>query len=331
GTKMPTLAELNNATNVVALSTPIVEPILGPASTEGLMRRFGDHYDTSVNSHLYRFIIAVCGEAGGNALKKELLIPRLQQLLSSTYFTNLDQMYGAGLGLPRLSYEIYHLDPGNDMLTSGQWQEVKAKDAAYRERCLTWMKALLEGPTPRGLALAAEAAIGVEADIFEQYQYIDNQASDNPFSMTNLGQTNSRREFVVMPRAPDLTEKEKRDITRQVDRLRPVNTVSTIFSGDYLRNEQPVNRIASTSDAFYVQKFVTGNPSVDWPAVDLSNGFWIGTQETEAPTFAFMDRQESVTYLSVYNVTASSEMIGLFNKTQQGLFENLSGTDPFFD
>lgn len=36
------------------------------------------------------------------------------------------------------------------------------------------MRAIIEGPTPRGIALAAEAACGIECDIYENYNYIDN-------------------------------------------------------------------------------------------------------------------------------------------------------------
>jgi hypothetical protein len=36
------------------------------------------------------------------------------------------------------------------------------------------MRAIIEGPTPRGIALAAEAACGIECDVYENYNYIDN-------------------------------------------------------------------------------------------------------------------------------------------------------------
>lgn len=42
-----------------------------------------------------------------------------------------------------------------------------------------------------------------------------------------------------------------------------------------------------------------------------------------------MDRQESATYISVKNVTASSEHIGQFNAFQKSLFSFLDNTDNY--
>ena len=36
------------------------------------------------------------------------------------------------------------------------------------------MRAIIEGPTPRGIAMAAEAASGIECDIYENYRFIDH-------------------------------------------------------------------------------------------------------------------------------------------------------------
>lgn len=320
---MATIADIRAAgTTIDTNPIPIYEPLSAPSTFNQYLVRFGDDYNTTSDSHLYKLISALCGDAGVGSIKKQLLLPRLQSQLAATHFNDLDRLYGDTLALPRLSVEIYSVDPATMMMTQAQWQDVLAKDASYRSRCLTWMRAIIEGPSIAGLKLAAEAAVGVECDIFEQYKYLNNTTG-----ITNIGQTMSRSEFVIIPRMPALTEQEKRRIMKMVDKLRPQNAISTIYDGDYVRLERPVIDIGSTSDRFYVERLVTGRSDVSWPTVDLAKGYWVEPGiEKEAPTFAFMDRQEAVTYLSITSVVASSEHVGLFNQEQQSLFSHLSDT-----
>lgn len=324
---MATIADIRAAgTTITTQPIPIYEPLNAPEVFNQYLTRFGDEYDVSKDSHLYKFISALCGDSGAGAVKKQLLLSRLQTQLEGTVFTNLDRLYGDALALPRLSTEIYTVDANSMMLTVDEWADILAKDSSYRARCLTWMRALIEGPSPRGMALAAEAATGVECDVFEQYVYLDTLHM-SVTSIPNIGQTNSRSEFIIIPREPSLTEQEKRRVMKMVDKLRPQNTLPTVYDGDYVRLERPAIDVASSSDGFYVQRLVTGRSDVNWPDVDLTQGYWIEAGvEKEAPTFAFMNRQESVTYLSIVNVSASSEHVGLFNKQQQQLFVNLTDT-----
>src|SRR5437868_6439967 len=182
---MPTLSDLGNGQiGLVLDDNSILEPLNEPSALRTQLYRFGDHYDLSVDSHLFRFMTALAGDGGAGQLKKEMLFPKLQQRLESTYFRDLDRLYGSPLGLPRLSDEIYTVDPHNDALTQDEWRDVKSRDALYRNRCLTWMRALIAGPTLKGIKLAAEAALGVECDVVEQFQYLDNQDSDDPLTLT---------------------------------------------------------------------------------------------------------------------------------------------------
>jgi hypothetical protein len=268
---------------------------------------------------LFRYLAALCGEAGAGSLKKELLLPRLALQLENTQFLNLDRLYGDALALPRLSTEVYTVDPENQILTQAQWDDVKAKDATYRERCLLWMRAIFEGPTPRGLELAAEAALGTECDVFEQYRYLDNPG------ITNYGVFNSRNEFIIIPRTNTITDRERRRLRRLIDKIKPSNTVSTVFLGSAVRTARVINGVASSSNKFYVKRLVTGRTDVTWPAADPNAGTWVvAGVANEAPVFAFMDRQEAVTYIDVASVTSSSSHTGSFNAQQQSLFSNLA-------
>src|SRR6476469_3895348 len=172
---MATISEIRSAgTDILLTPRPIYEPINAPESLRNKLLRFGDNYDLSTGSHLFRFLIALCGEAGAGSIKRELLYPKLQNMLESTNFTDLDRLYGDPLALPRISSEIYNLDPKSVAMTQAEWQDVLIKDSQYRSRCLVWMRAIIEGPTPRGIALAAEAACGIECDVIERYQYLEN-------------------------------------------------------------------------------------------------------------------------------------------------------------
>jgi hypothetical protein len=329
---MATVADIRTTgSQITTQSVPLYEALDNRVNLDSLLGRFGEHYNISKDSHIYKLLSAICGDFASGGYHKQLVYPRLQQQLESTHFNDLDRIYGGILGLPRLREETYSINPKNDIMTQDDWVEVQAKDAAYRARCLTWMRALNEGGSVAGMQLAASAACGVECDVFERYVYLDNQISDNGQIILNIGQTNSRNEFVIIPREPDLSEQDKRRIMKMLDRVRPVNTISSVYDGDYIRLERPVADIHATSERFYVKRLVTGNPNIIWPDVDPALGYWIEPNiEKEAPTFAFMDRQEAVTYLDIFSAQASSEHVGAFNPMQKSLFTHLGDINPDF-
>lgn len=306
----------------------ILEPLTAPTSLREKLGRFEENYDLSTSSHLYRLLAALCGGAGAGSLKRELLYPTLQSALESTYFNDLDRLYGNPLALPRLSEEVYAIDPRNEVMTQTEWRLIQSRDASYRARCLVWMRALLEGPTKRGIAYAAEAACGYECDVFEQYEYLDNLASDTPAPSTNLGKTASRQEFIIVPRAPSITEADRRRIMRLVDKLRPVNSISSVYPLSPARGIRSITSVESTSDRFYVSRLVTGRPDISWPSLDLSQAYWIESSiEKEAPTFAFVNAQETSTFLTITDTSASSEHVGVFDADQRLWFGNLQNQD----
>lgn len=322
---MPSITDIRTAgTDLTLVPRPIYEPLNAPERLASKLDRFGEHYDLSSSSNLYRFLLALCGESGAGQIQKQMLYPRLQSQLTSTQFSDLDRLYGNPLGLPRMTSEVYSVDPRNEALTQADWLDVRIKDSQYRARCLLWMRAIITGPTVDGIKLAAEAACGVECDVVEQYLYLENQISDQPIALDNWGSTDSYQEFVVIPQTPNISLADHRRIIHLVDRLKPVNSICTIAPNDTSRTEQTPQEVSSTSDGFVVLRLVTGRADVDWPTPDPTRGLWITTGENEAPTFAFMEAQETVTYLTVVNSTASSEHIGPFNKTQRDLFGHLN-------
>lgn len=322
---MASITEIRTSgTDLTLVPRPIFEPLNAPERLATKFDRFGEHYNLSSSSNLYRFLLALCGDSGAGQIQKQMLYPRLQGQLTATQFSDLDRLYGNPLGLPRITSELYSEDPRNEALTQNQWINVRIKDAQYRARCLLWMRAIIAGPTPEGIKLAAEAACGIECDVVEQYVYLENQNSDSPATMQNWGSTISNQEFIIIPQAPSISIADHRRITHLVGKLKPVNSICTISPNTLTRQEQVPQTVAATSEGFSVLRLVTGRADINWPTPDPSKGLWITTSEEEAPTFAFMDSQESVTYLTIINVTASSEQIGPFNKTQRDLFGNLN-------
>src|SRR6476646_893651 len=320
------LTDVRNAGPVIQLQRPLYEPINAPVRAIDLLQAaFGDNYNVTYDSNIYKFVIGLIGDNGVAALTRAALTAKLQSHISATYYDDLDRLYGNAIGLPRLPEETYTQDPFNDVLTSAEWDTVIAADASYRHRCLTWMRAILQGGSPGGLALAAEAATGVPCSIFEQYKYLD----DN--SLTNLGLTTSRQEFVIVPRTPTLTQVQEREIIRRVDRLKPANTLGTVYRKTLTAVPVSVNAVAASTEGYLVKHLVTGRADINWPAVDASKGYWITMFEEEAPTAANITPQETATYLTINSVTASSEQAGVFNSIQRGLFPSLAiNADPFF-
>lgn len=329
---MPTISEIKNSgTDISLVPRPIDEPLNAPSLLSERLDRFGDNYNTSHNSSLYKLLVGLAGETGAGSLSKGMLYPKLQSALESTHYDDLDKLYGNPIGLSRLPEEIYTVDPRNSSLIQSQWDDVYAKDSSYRHRCLTWMRAIIAGGSPEGLSLAGEAATGIECDIIEQYKYLDNQRSDVVISMANRGLTSSRNEFILVPRTIYLSPAQHRQIITLVDRLRPVNTVPTVYVANRARTARAARAIFATSSAYNISRMVTGRTDINWPTPDPSQGLWITQTEQEAPTFAFMERQEALTFMTIASVTASSDHIGAFNKTQTSLFPYLAvNVDPLF-
>lgn len=323
---MTTVTDIRNAGPVTLLKRPLYEPINAPVKVQEIIQKdFGDNYNINYNSNLFKFVLGLIGDNGIASLTRSALTAKIQDHLAATFYSDLDKFYGNAIGLQRLPEETYSHNPFTDALTSAEWDVINAADASYRHRCLTWMRALLFGGSPIGMALAGEAASGVECDIFEQYRYLDDT------SLTNLGQTTSRSEFIVIPRTPTLSQAQHREIVHRVNRLKPANTLATINRQDQGKVAISIGRIDASSTGFLVKRLVTGRSDINWPTPDASQGYWITTSEQEAPTKSHITTQETSTYLTVSNVTASSQHVGVFTSMERGLFPILGlNTDPFF-
>jgi hypothetical protein len=330
---MPSLALLNQGT-VVAPDKGIIEPLAAPQTIMSRMQEhFPEHlYSHSQNSLLYKFLLALLGDAGVNSFKKSLLYPRLSNSIFNTHFTDLDKFYGNIFGFGRLEDEIYEVDPFVELVDEDTWQEIRRKDSFYRARCLDFMRGLQLGTTPAGLALICKAASGIDCSIVERWRYLDDEISDESTGVVNIGLTGSRQEFVVVPHIAQLSPKQARRISNIMHRVKPSNTIFSIAPQERPRIEIGCRNVSSSSKYFQSKRLVTGNKKIKYPPVNPRTGLWIEPGiEKEAPTFAFGSRQEFVTWPTLLSATASSTHIGPFNKLQRTLFPHLEELpDPLF-
>jgi hypothetical protein len=286
-------------------------------------------YNLNSDSLLYKILYALLGDAGINGIKKGFLAPKLYQSLSSTNFNDIDTLFSNVVQLTRLNDEIYTYDPYNQMLTQDQWAEIKRKDAWYKTRAQDFMRGIHLGNTYEGLKLLGRAATGYECEVFERWKYLDDINSDQPIGIPDYGQLNIPEEFVIRPQVASLTPQEQRRITNIVRELKPANSVCSVDIASNALTEVPINSGTASSYNFYVQRYVTGNSLIDYSYNKKNN--WIKTgEEKEAPVQAFGDRAESVLYLTINLIEASTFHVGNFSSQQQTIFSHLQrGTNTY--
>lgn len=293
----------NNSTPV----DPNVMPYFAPRSTQARLRGLTTGvYDVSSSSYMYILIDALSGSTGAGALKQELMVSRLQSNLFTTYFGDLDDVYGDLVKMPRLSSEVYTYNPTTDLLTSDQWDEVRIKDASYRERISNFFQGMQAGGSPAGFILMCRAATGYDSHIFETWKNIDSVAAGNtpPAIFGRLG-TSIRNEVVVQPLTSSLSVADTHTLNSLLERLKPRETVVTIdINGLAVHTPISINAVAASDSYFQVEKNVTGVPDLaslpptEVLAADVNpQALWLQPGFTvQAPYAAFNNSQESAVY-----------------------------------
>lgn len=274
-------------------------PYFAPKSTESRIAHFDETVFTGdPQSLVYKFVDALCGDAGAGMLSKHTLMTRFSAALDTIYFSDLDFLFGGIDVLARVESESYPYDPKTQMLTAEQWDEIKIKDSWYRARIRDFFEAATFGGTPRGVRAAVQCVTSSTCEIFEVWRYVDN------FGLTQrLGRSprSSRNEFVVKPHKQTVSTKQSRLLNQIVNRICPADTIVTIDNKG-LRSSVPVTVSSSSADSSYfeVQKEVTPPPvlsEIPQPellAIDLDETEkWLFSKSPElAPYAAFNITQE---------------------------------------
>jgi hypothetical protein len=230
-----------------------------PKSTELRLYHFDPYaYTATPNTNLYKYVDALCGTTGASALVNEVFLARMAGALQTIYFNDLDYIFGKIQFLARSPAESYPYNPMSDQLTSDQWDEVRVKDAWYRARISDFFTACGLGGTPDGIRMCVQAALAVDADIYEVWRYIDN------FGITaDLGRspTSARNEVVIRPHKDSLAPEEMRLVRDMLAKIMPVDAIVTVNSnGLAVASPVPVAAAAASSTYFEVQKMVTATP-----------------------------------------------------------------------
>lgn len=281
-------------------------PLMPPKSTERRLEHFDEKvYRIDSDTVLFKFLDALCGDAGAGSLKKKIFLQRLSGALDSIYGSDLDYVFGNVRFLSRADSEAYKYDPMKAQLTSDQWDEVSAKDAQYRSRIREYFQACGMGGTAEGIRQAVHAATSADCQVIESWRYIDNfgisegvgRAFAESFAAVDLttghrvvfdseqeaedfivGKTNwqvqpnkARSEVTVVPHKPELTLRETRLLLQMLNRMRNVDSVVTIDpNGLSVHAPVSVRAISSDSTYYQVEKVVTGSPVLsELPAPEM--------------------------------------------------------------
>jgi hypothetical protein len=278
-----------------------------PKSTELRLDHFDERvYRTDQETLLFKFVDAMCGDAGAGTLKKQIFLQRISGALDNIYGSDLDYIFGNIRFLSRAESESYTHNTMSSMLVSEQWDEVSAKDAQYRSRIREFFTACGHGNTAEGIRQVVHAATSADCQVIESWRYIDNfgiteslgRADGLSYAAVDLStghrvlfdtesaatdfitgksdwqiqENKARSEVTVVPhKEGGLTEKENRLLLQMLNRMRNVDTVVTI-DPDGLSVHSPVGIRAVSSDSTYyqVEKVVTGTPVLDqMPAPEM--------------------------------------------------------------
>lgn len=241
----------------------VTDPIAAGVTPSARMRHFFEGvYDLSPGSHLSRFMEVLLGDAGVGYLSKVYAFAHSRSTLATMRYGDLDAFYGDVLGLKRMGWE--HTDPDRYYRanTPSEWDEIEAKDAAYRARIEAFSRAIGLGPTPSGLKGIATALLGTEVRLYESYLVIDSGGEPDGGQSesyrprlyteveTELGPhrvldrmtyadiegrhgtigraaVNDRAHFLIRPMRP-LSSEEAYRLKVVIDRFKPVGTLFTV-------------------------------------------------------------------------------------------------------
>jgi hypothetical protein len=108
-----------------------------------------------------------------------------------------------------------------------------------------------------------------------------------------------------------------------INKLKPESSLFSIVPSEEKYIEVPVNSVFSSSERFYVNRFVTANPNVVYPDVDKLNGKILEPGvENEERNYAFVGVDMPVVFMTVDTVISYTNDAGLSPKYNTEVFYN---------
>ena len=308
----------------------VTDPISATPTSDVRLRHFSEGiYDLSPESHLVRFIKALTGDAGVGHFQRVYLHARTRNVLSTMRFADLDAFYGDVLGLKRMSWE--RTDPARYLTanTPSEWDEIDAKDSAYRARIEAFSRAIGLGGTPSGIMGIASALLGVEVRLYESYLIIDQSGQQQEINEPlqprtyaevqaafprysdlnrhtysdiegNYGQigranVNDRTHFTLRPMRT-ISSEEEHQLRRVITRFRPTATTFTIDSKGVALHS-PITLRGTSADSVHWQVITTVQPVAEDVRIydpETPNVPHDGSAKFEAVRAAYYNRQGEV-------------------------------------
>lgn len=190
---VPKFSEISN-------QNTLIEGLGGPKDVFFYLENFPESiYNKSPDSHLYKFMRSLLGDAGVNGIKKNFLDARLLLEEMGIDSFDLDKFYGSPFSFGRILDEDLGSDP-SDLIPIDQWELIKAQNSRYRNRALDYVNGAKAGNTPLGMRLVAKSGLGHDVEIIENYKYLFDVHSDDPLGLPYYGKTLSTEEMIVLPR-----------------------------------------------------------------------------------------------------------------------------------
>ena len=190
----------------------LVEPLGGSKNPASYLDHLPDEvYNKAFDSHLVRFIYALLGPAGVGNLRTQFAQARLLFEAHDLDLYDLDRFYGNPLQFGRITDETYTADI-TGLLPQEEWEEIRAKDAKYRNRIIDFLAGARAGCTPLGMRLVARSGLGHEVEIIENYKAMFDANTDDPLDLVEQGQTRLLNEMIILPRQ-EVTQSEVQMLT----------------------------------------------------------------------------------------------------------------------
>jgi hypothetical protein len=257
-------------------------PLLLPRRAADRLSHFSPEiYDLGATSHLSRLLKVLLGDAGIGAVRKRMLMARLQQTLQGSHFIDLDRFYGALFGMRRRAAELLTAEAQSGSATPDQWQQEHSKDASYRSRIEQFARAISFGATPTGMELVAEALLNVDCNVFESFSLADinlqtygsieaevgTYGGAEAFTygeLEALGLVSSgisdRWYFIVRPKR-EITPEERYDVQRTISRLKPAFARCIVdANGVVLHEEGGIRGLTADSEYWEIRAAVAPKP-----------------------------------------------------------------------
>lgn len=315
-----TLQVATNTPQVSAGTITVTDPIVPDRL---VMDRLG-HMDPSIydlrdTSHLVKLLKVMMGGSGAGGLRKQMAVARLQNTFSGMHFLDLDRFYGALFGIQRTQAELqpnFTFDPYSDPASSEEWDDLHSRDASYRGRLIKFAKSIPWGASIMGIKSMAEALCNIECDIYEAWDWVDeqNEGIMNNASLTftwNYLQTNvgtfgamelrtwadwggstrlfvgrtgqvTRGDWVIHPKRP-LTLDEQYELVRVINVFKPSGTQFTVNnSGLNISTPLDIRNVAASSEYWEITPSIVINPNLSFNPYVTSTTYL--TPQFQAPT-----------------------------------------------